>query len=200
MVKTTAMLMQEMTQYVNPAARIRRMVQNGQLVPIIKGLYETDNAIPGYYLSGVIYGPSYLSFEYALSWHDLIPEAVYAFTSATCRKGKRKQYETVFGTYTYRDVPTAVFPYGTELHEEQGYGFMMASPEKAVCDLLYTISPCGNRKELRHLLFDDLRIDERAFSNTNWDNMTELAELYRTSNHRLLISMLKEMKRHEQYR
>ena len=199
MVKTTAMLIQELSQYANPAAKIRRMVQSEQLVPIIKGLYETDKTIPGYYLSGVIYGPSYLSFEFALSWHDLIPEAVYTFTSATCGKGKKKQYKTAFGTYTYRDVPIAAFPYGTTLYEENEYSFVLATPEKAICDMLYTLSPCGSRKELRQLLFEDLRIDETAFTNTNWGHMTELAGLYHTANHRLLISMMKEMKRHEQH-
>lgn len=199
MIKTTAMLLQELADYANPAAKIRRMAQSGQLVPIIKGLYETDGTIPGHYLSGVIYGPSYLSFEFALSWHDLIPEAVYAFTSATCGKGRRKQYDTVFGTFVYRDVPIAVFPYGTTLHEENGYSFMLASPEKAICDLLYTRSPCGSRMELRQLLFNDLRMDESAFRGTNWNDMMELAELYHTANHRLLISMVKEMKRHEQH-
>ena len=200
MVKTTAMLLQELAVYANPAAKIRRMAQSGQLVPIIKGLYETDKTIPGHYLSGVIYGPSYLSFEFALSWHDLIPEAVYAFTSATCGKGRRKRYDTTFGVYSYRDVPIATFPYGTTLHEENGYSFILATPEKVICDLLYTRSPCGSRKELRQLLFDDLRMDEAVFFNTDWDDMAELAGLYHTSSHRLLISMIKEMKRHEQHR
>ena len=199
MVKTTAMLLQELTDYANPAAKIRRMVRSGQLVPIIKGLYETDVTIPGHYLSGVIYGPSYLSFEFALSWHNLIPEAVYIFTSATCGKGRKKLYNTAFGTFGYRDVPIAAFPYGTKLYEESGYSFMLASPEKAICDLLYTRSPCGSRMELRQLLFDDLRMDENAFRGTNLNDMMELAELYHTTNHRLLISMVKEMKRHEQH-
>ena len=198
MVKTTAMLFQELSDYANPAAKIRRMVQSGRLVPIIKGLYETDPEPPGHYLAGVIYGPSCLSFEFALSWHDLIPEAVYTFTSATCLKRKKKLYETAFGCYTYRDVPVTAFPYGVTLHLENGYSFLLASPERAICDLLYTCSPCGSRKELRQLLFDDLRIDERAFAETNLDDMEELAGLYHTANHRLLISMIKEMKRHEQ--
>ena len=200
MVKTTAMLLQELADYANPAAKIKRMAQSGQLVPIIKGLYETDKTIPGHYLANVIYGPSYLSFEFALSWHDLIPEAVYTFTSATCGKRRRKQYDTAFGVYSYRDVPIAAYPYGTVLHEENGYSFILASPEKAICDLLYTRPPCGSKKELRQLLFDDLRMDERAFAGTNRDNMAELAGLYHTANHRLLISMIKEMKRHEQHR
>lgn len=199
MIKTTSMLLQENTDYANPAAKISRMVQEGHLVQITKGLYETDRKTPGHYLAGAIYGPSYLSFEFALSWHNLIPEAVHLFTSATCGKGRKKLYDTAFGVYTYRDIPMSAFPYGICLYAENGYGFILASPEKAVCDKLFTCSPCSNRKELRQLLFDDLRIDENAFYNTNRDEMLELAGLYRTQNHRLLISTLKEMKRHESH-
>ena len=68
----------------------------------------------------------------------------------------------------------------------------MLGEEEQNCDR------CGSRMELRQLLFDDLRMDESAFRGTNWNDMMELAELYHTANHRLLISMVKEMKRHEQ--
>ena len=197
MIYSTAMLLKKYTSFVNPAAKIGRLVRKGVLIPIIKGLYETDRSVPGYYLAGIIYGPSYLSFEYALAWHDLIPEAVYTFTSATCGKKRKKQYETPYGIFTFRDIPVTAFPYGTELHAENGYGFVIASAEKAVCDQLYTCSPCSNRSELRLLLFEDLRIDETAFHNLDLDEMAEIAELYQTKNHRLLISLLKEMKRHE---
>lgn len=192
-------MLNELSNYANPRDKIRRMINNGQITPIIKGLYETDPTTPGYYLSGVIYGPSYLSFEFALAWHDLIPEAVYTFTSATCGKKRKKQYITRFGTYTYRDIPVAAFPYGTELHAENGYSYILASPEKALCDLLFTRSPCSGKRELRQLLFTDLRIDETAFSSLNLQLMAELASLYRTANHRLLISLIREMKNREQH-
>ena len=191
------MLLQRYKTYVNPSAKIGRLVKDGDLTPIIKGLYETDRAVPGYYLANVIYGPSYLSFEHALAWHDLIPEAVFTFTSATCGKRRKKLYDTPFGVFTFRDVPVAAFPYGTELHEEDGRAFMIASAEKAVCDQLYTCSPCSNRNELRQLLFEDLRIDETAFRDADLNEMSELAGLYQTKNHKLLISLLKEMRRHE---
>ena len=199
MVKTTAMLLQELSEYANPLSKIRRMSKEGKLIPIIKGIYETDPSVPGYCLSGVIYGPSYLSFEYALAWYDLIPEAVYTFTSATCGKKRKKQYDTPFGVFTYRDVPVAVFPYGTELRIENGYSFMLASPEKAVCDLLYTLSPCGNRAELKNLLFDNLRIDINAFKALDLNTMSTIAGLYRSTNHRLLISVIREMRKNEQH-
>ena len=98
MIKTTAMLHDELRRYANPAAKISRMMDSGQLTPLIKGLYETDASVPGHYLAGVLYGPSYLSFEFALAWHGLIPEAVYSYTSATCGKGRMKRYDTAFGT------------------------------------------------------------------------------------------------------
>ena len=67
MTNTTATLLQQYGSYANPSAKIGRMVKSGELVPITKGLYETDRCVPGEYLAGIIYGPSYLSFEFALA-------------------------------------------------------------------------------------------------------------------------------------
>ena len=91
MIKTTAMLLEDLNDYVNPTAKIRRMVSNNELTPVVRGIYETDRNIPGYYLAPIIYGPSYLSFEFALSYHSLIPETVYIYTSATFEKKKLKK-------------------------------------------------------------------------------------------------------------
>lgn len=199
MIKTTSILLDEYAAYSNPSAKIAREVRSGNIIPIIRGLYESDRNIPGYYLANIIYGPSYLSFEYALSRHGLIPEAVYTFTSATCDKGKKKRYDTSFGYFTYRDVPARVFPYGNDVIEENGYIYILATPEKALCDLLYTCSPCSNRRELRTLLFEDLRIDEDAFLRIDQKNLEEIAELYHNKNHKLLISLTKEIRRNEQH-
>ena len=43
---------------------------------------------------------------------------------------------------------------------------------------------------------DDLRIDKEAFRNIDVYEMMALAGLYHTANHKLLISLLKEIKRH----
>jgi hypothetical protein len=191
MIKTTAILYNELKDYVNPTAKIRRLVADGELVPIIRGLYETDRNIPGHYLAPIIYGPSYLSFEFVLAYYTLIPEAVYNFTSATFEKRKVKQYTTPYGTYTYRDVPSNVYPVGLNLYSEHGYGFIMASPEKAICDELYKISPVRNIHELEDLLFDDLRVDREGFFNLNLSELHDLSVLYHTQNHMLLHSYLR---------
>lgn len=186
MIKTTAMLMDELKEYKNPNAKIRRIVKAGELVPVVRGLYETNADIPGYFLAPIIYGPSYLSFEFALAYHSLIPEAVYNFTSATFEKKKAKQYATPFGTYTYRDVPSKAYPVGNVLYSENGYGFQIASPEKAICDQLYIISPLKNRNELERLLFEDLRIDKDEFFRLNMADLFDLSTRYHTQNHKLL--------------
>lgn len=54
MVFSTAMLLQQYGTYANPAAKIGRLVKNGDLIPIIKGLYEKDRTVPGYCLVGIL--------------------------------------------------------------------------------------------------------------------------------------------------
>ena len=147
MIKTTAMLLEELHNYASPKTKLLRMVQNGECFQIIRGLYETDRNVSPYLLAGSIYGPSYISFEYALSYYGLIPEAVFTVTSASYEKKKRKKYETPFGTFTYRDVPAKAFPLFIHLRQEGTYWYRIASPEKALCDELYSKSPVGNIKE-----------------------------------------------------
>ena len=192
MIKTALMLYDELRGYTNPTAKIRRMAENGDLIPIVRGLYETDKGIPGYYLAGSIYGPSYLSFEFALAWHGLIPEAVYQFTCATFHKRRRKDFDTAFGRFSYQDVPDDAYPYGVELREENGYTFQLATPEKALCDQMYKLPPCNNRGELQELLFSNLRIEQDSLSRLSRDELLSLLPLYHTKNHKLLAAFVRK--------
>lgn len=191
MIKTTAMILEELKGYKSPANKLNRMVKNGEYIPIVKGLYETDRTTPGYVLAGSIYGPSYLSFEFALSYYGLIPEAVYVFTSATYRKKKQKRYETPFGAFTYRDVPPNVYPDGIRIEKEDAYFYKIASPEKALCDKLYTVPPVSNKKELVLLLFDDLRIDEQEFEKLSAAKIRQIGSEYNCANVKMLVKLLK---------
>ena len=196
MLKTHLVLMDELKNYASPAKKIERMVKSGALTRVVRGLYETDPHTPGHLLAASIYGPSYLSFEYALAHHGLIPEAVHQYTSASFDKKRAKQFETPFGVFSYRDIPEEAFPYGIQPLIENGYGFRLATPEKALCDELYKLSPCANRAELEQLLFENLRIDRQAFLGLDFTEMEQLASLYQTKNHKLLRSWIKKEIRH----
>ena len=190
MIKTTAMLLEELRSYASPKTKLSRMVKKGECFQITKGLYETDRTVSPHLLAGSIYGPSYISFEYALSYHGMIPEAVYTVTCASFDKKKKKKYETPFGVFTYRDVPSEAFPLFVELHQEGDYWYRIASPEKAICDELYCKSPVGNMDDLAAMLFDDLRIDEGELKMIRSEIITELSEKYHSTNIRKLISLL----------
>ena len=191
MVLTFDSLALQFKDYTDVKGKIRREVQSGRLTQIARGLYETDARTDGKYLAGAIYGPSYLSFDYVLSMCSLIPEAVFrTYTSATFSKGKVKQYDNAFGVFTYRDVPAAVYNLGVEIREKNGYSYQIATPEKALCDKLYTISPVGSVKAMRALLFDDLRVDESDFWQLNLDDIKQLAPLYKSTNHKYLAKLI----------
>lgn len=196
MLKTHLVLADELKEYVNPAAKIARMVKAGEIVRIKQGLYETDPQTDGILLAAAIYGPSYLSFEFALSYHGLIPEAVYQYTSATFEKKRTKLFETPFGVFSYRDVPSPAFPLGVQLILQGENSFRVATPEKAFCDELYKLPPCANRTDMEQLLFDDLRIDKEAVLDLNLEELKDLASLYQTKNHELLKSWIRRELRH----
>ena len=77
--------------------------------------------------------------------------------------------------------------------EEGGYSYFLATPEKALCDKLYTLPPAANQSELRDLLFSDLRIDKRSLLNLQFHVMDELAEVYKCKNVRALAGVLRRM-------
>jgi hypothetical protein len=194
MIKTTAMILDELKNYASPKNKLSRMAKSGEIVQIVKGLYETDYNTPPYLLAGSIYGPSYISFDFALSFYGLIPEKAQAVTCATFEKKKKKKYETPFGLFAYQDIPSGVFPLYVRICKEGDYYYRMALPEKALCDKLYTLSSVRNVKELSTLLFEDLRIDEQEFQKLNAEIIQDLSEKYHATNIKKLCSLLRRLK------
>ena len=182
MIKTTNMLLEELQDYANPKAKLSRMAKQGECFRITRGLYETNKNTPGYLLAGSIYGPSYISFEYALAYYDLIPETVYTVTSATFEKKKKKIFRTDFGTFSYRDVPSAAFPLQIKLIQEGEYFYRIAEPEKALCDKLYTMPPVKNTEELSALLIQNLRIEKEEILKFNAKKIELLSNAYHSTN------------------
>ena len=194
MIKTTRMLINELSEYANPSKKIERLVASKKLIPIKRGLYETNPYTDGQYLAGCICSPSYLSFDYALSLYGLIPEAVYEYTSATFQKNKKKEFRNYFGRFSYRDIPSKAFPYGIKIISENDYVYKIATPEKALCDKLYSLAPLQNQKQLSDLLFDDLRIDKEEFFKLNKEDIFIFEQLYKCSNITLLSKYIKRIK------
>ena len=189
---TSESLLSELSDYSNPHMKIKRMVRDGELIHIKRGLYETNPDVESEYLAYAIYGPSYLSFDYALSYQGIIPESVRVCTSATTGKFRRKTFETPFGYYSYRDVPQQVFEMGVLSFDQDDYRLRIASAEKAVCDKIYTMHPVDNVIEMGELMFEDLRFDESMIEELDKNIIEQLVDGYHSKNVKLLSKVLED--------
>ena len=169
--------------YSNISQKISTETKKGNLIKIKRGLYTDNLLLDCYIISNVCYEPSYISFEYALSFYGLIPEHVSIYTSACFGKKNNKTYKVNDITFEYRSIPDEAFPYGIVFNKnEEGIRYKIASKEKCLCDALYSKYPVRTIKDLKVLLFDDLRIDEYEFMKLDFNFISEIAPLYHSNN------------------
>jgi predicted transcriptional regulator of viral defense system len=192
MIKDHLTLMHELRDYASPKARLTRMIKSGEVIQVRRGIFleAQDKGYSLKSLAAVIYGPSYLSFEYALAHYGLIPERVTAVTSAVFNKNKNRRFHTPLGDFHYHYLPAAVFPYGVVLGEEDGQSYLMATPEKALCDTLYKTRGVGSVKALKALLLEDWRMEREAVLALDRESLLFLAPLYRKRIFPLLLKWL----------
>ena len=112
-----------------------------------------------------LYGPSYVSLEFALSYFGLIPEGVADVTSVTTKRAKT--FRNSLARFSYQRLPTRYYAQGIQqLKVSEKISFMIAEPEKALCDWL-VLTPnlkIYSSKTMRILLLEDLRLDEEKLS------------------------------------
>jgi len=83
-----------------------------------------------------LYAPSYVSFEYALNRYGIIPEVVYAVTSATTRI--TREFIVNNRSFTYSHIKTQAYR-GYKTEKIGGATVLIAEPEKALADYLYFV-------------------------------------------------------------
>lgn len=112
-----------------------RYTKKGIIIRIKRGLYVFPDALPPeLYLANKLYSPSYISREFALSYHGVIPETVYEITSVTTKS--TRQFETLSKIYSYRTIRKSAFT-GYVVERQRGFTFQIADAEKAFVDALY---------------------------------------------------------------
>ncbi len=145
--------------------QLSRWVKAGKLFRLRRGLYMLAPPYQGvaphpFLVANRLVRPSYVSLEAALAYYGLIPEAVYTVTSVTTgRPGRR---ETPLGAFTYRHVRPRFF-FGYRLEEVvPGQRAFLASPEKALLDVVYLQPESDLEAYLEELRLQNLeRLDPR---------------------------------------
>lgn len=192
MILTIGMLKEKYGDYVNPLDKIKRETERGNLIRLNRGLYETNKSVSPQFLAASILSPSYLSFDWALSFYGLIPERVTKITSASLEVGKNKNFINKFGIYKFSDIPAKAFSEGLVLIQEGEYFAKIATKEKAICDSLCKWRVVRSIKDLKQLLFEDKRIDEEEFATCDFKLLKRLALLYKKTNLNLLVSLIRK--------
>lgn len=190
------MLMYQLRKLKAPHRKVTTLLKAGDILRIKKGLYVfgeayRQNPIHLGLLANLIYGPSYVSQEYALYWHGLIPERVDMITSMTT--GRNKLFQTPVGVFHYQYLNAERFTVGVDwqlLDNEQH--FLLASPEKALADTLSTMTDIKSTMEMRLHLIENLRIDEEMLRNLNLERLKKINMAYRRPIIKLLYKTLFE--------
>jgi len=146
-----------------------KLVAEKFLLRLKKGVYlSAFNPPDSFEIANAIYTPSYISLESALNYYGVLPQFPYSVTSVSPKKSKKllidgKEFEYVQISHKL---------YWDFRREGQT---VIASPEKALLDMIYIAS-----KGLRRIEFEDLdyspinksdfhkmcqRIDYRPFLN-----------------------------------
>jgi hypothetical protein len=183
---TTGMLLGLLAAYKDPRKKIHSFVKSGVLLPVKQGVYVVSKELNlrSYsleILANLIYGPSYISLESALSFYGFIPERVTTTTS-TCI-GKSKRFSTAVGDFEYHHLKDSTYCAGVQLKEifKNTYSHF-ASAEKAILDFIYIRERKGefkNSKEYFHYLVESYRLDVHAVKReTSNRKITQLTTLY----------------------
>ncbi|MFH1661732.1 MAG: hypothetical protein ABIA02_01390 [Candidatus Falkowbacteria bacterium] len=110
-------------------------------------------------ISNKIYGPSYISFETALSYYNLIPEGVYSITSATSKK--TYGFSTTVAEFVYRKIKPELM-FGYNLVSFKNYNFKIAEIEKVLLDYLYINPNLKTKEDFKGLRFNVDEFKEKS--------------------------------------
>lgn len=179
-------LLDALNGYARPRDAITRLLRDRVIIRVKKGLYVFG---PAYarrpysreLLANLIYGPSYVSLDYALQHHGLIPEQVHAVTSVTCSRARR--FQTPVGLFIYRTAPLSGYWRGIDRVEIGGNGAaLVATPEKALADKVRDDRGTGITSVRRMLsyLLEDLRVDAEGLGHLDPEEIAAIGEAYRS--------------------
>ncbi|MCK5784370.1 MAG: hypothetical protein KAH06_07980 [Desulfobacterales bacterium] len=178
---------------------VTRSLKSGDFLKLKRGLYLFSkrlrrDSLSRFLIANKLYGPGYISFESALSYHGLIPEAVYSTTSA-CFQRKSKIFENKLGEFCFDYIPCNPFFMGVESVRGRG-GVQVANAIRALFDLIYL-----RRKKYPALedLQRDLRIERVSLGDEvkkfSVEEIEKLAQSYKkrdlTEFARLLLRLFK---------
>jgi len=116
---------------------LNRKLKEEKIVRLKRNLYCLADKKPSDYLiANILYQPSYLSLEWALSFYSIIPEVIYPITSVTTKP--TREFNVLNRVFSYQTIKKEAFC-GYFINQSEDGSFLIATPEKALADYLYFV-------------------------------------------------------------
>jgi len=126
-------------------------------------------------VAALLHAPSHVSLESALSYHGLIPEAVYQVSSVTV--GRSRHFATPLGTFDFRRVPARMPRAGVEaLEVSRNTWAFVATPLRALADAVYLNKNITWAHDGLNFLLESLRIERDDLDNLSFDGLDEILD------------------------
>lgn len=153
-------------------AKVAQLERAGEIIRLRRNLFvvnpeETGLPLSSGLIANHLLAPSYVSMQTALRYYGLIPEAVYTIQSMTFKTAK--EFNTTVGNYCYYHISRETYPIGITQIKEGNSVYIMATPEKTLCDLIANQPGINLRykKEALEFLEENLRFDMDKFCQFN---------------------------------
>ncbi|WP_294914533.1 hypothetical protein [uncultured Prevotella sp.] len=153
-------------------AKVAQLERAGEIIRLRRNLFvvnpeETGLPLSSGLIANHLLAPSYVSMQTALRYYGLIPEAVYTIQSMTFKAAK--EFNTPVGSYCYYHISRETYPIGITQIKDGNSVYIMATPEKALCDLIANQPGINLRykKEALEFLEENLRFDMDRFCQLN---------------------------------
>jgi len=134
---------------------LSRWQRKGYIIKLRNGLYTFPECLNkqaiNLYVANRLYQPSYISLHYALNFYGIIPEIINTITSVTTLKTKR--FSNDLGEFSFQSIQPKMF-FGFEIKKTDLSGIQIASPEKAIIDLLQLYPIYNTTEDMEYLRFD----------------------------------------------
>ena len=151
-------------------AKVAQLERAGEIIRLRRNLFvvnpeETGLPLSSGLIANHLLAPSYVSMQTALRYYGLIPEAVYTTQSMTLKHSR--SFDTPVGRFEYKNMSREAFSIGITSINMQSYAFLMATPEKALCDLIANSPKVNLRylKDVENYLEEDIRMEIDDFRN-----------------------------------
>lgn len=110
---------------------LQRLTDQKVLKRAINGTYFVNSTNPGsFFVANSLITPSYISFESALNYYGILPQFPYPITSTTTKRSQTINFDN--REFSFRHLAYDLY-FGFIKVDD----FLIATPEKAVLDLLY---------------------------------------------------------------